>query len=155
LAQAHRLRAVPRPNLGRGGELRQLVGVPGALGVGHSLTFRTSPRRSASDRRVSVSRRCESAATWFAGITPFTASTALARATAAAQSDLLPSGAVTSTMGILVRTFAFSEYAAPTARFPARKSATIKLTHSPRFRFAPNGPIFAVGPLAAGLQSHA
>jgi hypothetical protein len=70
----------------------------------HSLTLRTSPGRSASDFRVSVSRRRERVATKFAGITPSTAATASAFATAATHSDLPPSGAVTSTMGILVRT---------------------------------------------------
>jgi hypothetical protein len=75
-----------------------------AFGLAHSLTFRTSPRRSTSEFRVSVSRRSVSSATWFAGITSFTAATARACSTAAIQSDLLPSGAVTCTMGILKRT---------------------------------------------------
>jgi hypothetical protein len=67
--------------------------------VVHSLTLRTSPGRSPSDLRLSVSRRPKSTATWFAGITIATAATALSGATAATQSDLLPSGAVTSTRG--------------------------------------------------------
>ena len=66
----------------------------------HNLSLRTSPGRSASDLRLSVNRCLESVATWFAGITAAAAFTALSRATAAAQSDLLPSGAVTSTTGI-------------------------------------------------------
>jgi hypothetical protein len=41
-----------------------------------------------------------SVATWFCEITFATAATALSGATAAAQSDLRPSGAVTATMGI-------------------------------------------------------
>src|SRR5260370_31468272 len=73
--------------------------------MGHSLTFLTSPRRSASDFRVIVNRCRVSAATKFAGITCFTAATALAFATAATQSDLRPSGAMTSTTGIFLRTF--------------------------------------------------
>jgi hypothetical protein len=68
--------------------------------MGHSLILRTSPGRRPSNLRLSVSRCLESVATWFAGITSATAATALCRATAATQSDLLPSGAVTSTMGI-------------------------------------------------------
>ena len=73
----------------------------------HSLTIRTSPRRSTSAFRVSVSRRSESVTMQFGeGLSLFsTASTASALATAATQSDLRPSGAVTSTMGILVRKF--------------------------------------------------
>lgn len=67
---------------------------------GHSLTLRTSPGRSSSDFRLSVSRYLVSVATWFAGISFATAATALSRATAASQSDLRPSGAVTTTMGI-------------------------------------------------------
>jgi hypothetical protein len=43
------------------GRTRGLVldgkGMKGALGVGHSVTFRTSPGRSISDFRVIVSRR--------------------------------------------------------------------------------------------------
>jgi hypothetical protein len=67
---------------------------------GHSLILRTSPGRRPSNLRLSVSRSLESLATWFAGITSAIAATALSRATAATQSDLLPSGAVTSTMGV-------------------------------------------------------
>jgi hypothetical protein len=74
-------------------------------GAGHSLSFRTSPGRSISDFRLIVSRCVVSAAAQSGGITCFTASTALAFATAATQSDLWPSGAMTSTTGILVRTF--------------------------------------------------
>jgi hypothetical protein len=73
--------------------------------MGHSLILRTSPRWSASDFRVIVTRRVVSLATWSVGITCLTASTALAFATAAIQSDFCPSGAMTSTIGILVRTF--------------------------------------------------
>src|SRR5258708_19216171 len=72
---------------------------------GHSMIFRTSPRRSTSDFRVIVSRWFVSVATKLDGITSFTAATALAFATAATQRDFWPSGAVTSTTGILVRTF--------------------------------------------------
>jgi hypothetical protein len=69
-------------------------------GAGSHRRLRTSPGRRPSNVRLSVSRCLESEATWFAGITSATAATALCRATAATQSDLLPSGAVTSTMGI-------------------------------------------------------
>jgi hypothetical protein len=62
-------------------------GMKGALGVGHSVTFRTSPGRSISAFRVIVSRRFVSVAQQFAGITCFTASTAFAFATAATQRD--------------------------------------------------------------------
>jgi hypothetical protein len=76
---------------------------------GHSRILRTSPGRSASDLRLSVSRNFVSVATWPAGITIATAATAFSGVAAAAQSDLLPSGAVTSTTGILVLTFAILE----------------------------------------------
>jgi hypothetical protein len=68
--------------------------------MGHSLTLRTSPGRSSSDFRLGVRRCLVSVATWFAGIIFATAATALSRATAASQSDLRPSGAVTTTMFI-------------------------------------------------------
>jgi hypothetical protein len=68
--------------------------------MGHSLILRTSPGRRPPNLRLSVSRCLESVATWFPGITSVTAATASSRATAAAQSDLLPSGAATSTMGM-------------------------------------------------------
>jgi hypothetical protein len=68
--------------------------------MGHSLILRTSPGRRPPNLGLSVSPCLESVATWFAGITSVTAATASSRATAAAQSDLLPSGAVTSTMGM-------------------------------------------------------
>jgi hypothetical protein len=70
----------------------------GAVRIGHSLTIRTSPGRSPF-LGLSVIRRLESVAIWFGGITAFTAAKASSCATAATQSDLLPSGAVTSTMG--------------------------------------------------------
>jgi hypothetical protein len=57
-----------------------------------------------------VSLNFVSVAVWPAGITIATAATACSGAAAAAQSDLLPSGAVTSTTGILVLTFASLEF---------------------------------------------
>jgi hypothetical protein len=92
-------RLLPRRNVDE--RLGELVGVAGAF-VGHSETFRTSPRRMPS---LSGSRCIESTATWSEGITFLTALTADLCATAAAQSDLLPSGAITSTTGIPIRTF--------------------------------------------------
>jgi hypothetical protein len=72
--------------------------------LGHSPILRTSPRRSSTDFRLIVSRCFVSTATWLGGITSFTAATALVIATTAIQRDLRPSGAMTSTTGILVRT---------------------------------------------------
>jgi hypothetical protein len=95
----HGARLLPRRYVDN--QLGELVRVSRAFG-GHSETFRTSPRRMPS---LSGSRCIESTATWSEGITFLTASTADLCATAAAQSDLLPSGAITSTMGIPIRTF--------------------------------------------------
>ena len=71
----------------------------------HSLNLRTSPGRNPY-LGLSVSCSFESVATWFAGITTCTAAKAASCGTAAAHSDLLPSGAVTSTTGILMWTLA-------------------------------------------------
>jgi hypothetical protein len=85
-----RQRRAAQPGLGRW-----------AVRIGHSLTLRTSPGRRPF-LGLSVSRRFESVATWFDGISSATAATASSCATAATQSDLLPSGAVTSTMGSFI-----------------------------------------------------
>src|SRR5258705_2210165 len=55
-------------------------------------------------------------------MTCFTAATALAFATAATRRDLLPSGAVTSTGGIPVRTFAIFGICAAARPFPATQT---------------------------------
>jgi hypothetical protein len=85
-----RQRRAAQPGLGRW-----------AVRIGHSLTLRTSPGRRPFFG-LSVSRRFESVATWFDGISCATAATASSCVTAATQSDLLPSGAVTSTMGSFI-----------------------------------------------------
>jgi hypothetical protein len=73
--------------------------VPGAFG-GHGSTFRTSPRRIPPNAGSTGSRRPENLAIWPDGTSFWTTTTAIFCPNAAAQIDLLPSGAITSTKGI-------------------------------------------------------
>ena len=104
------------------------------------MTLPTSPGRSPTDFRLSDSRRPKRIATWFAGITNATAATAFSGATAATQSDLVPSVAMTSTSGSPVLMLPIFGICVGNRPFPSLKLSHNQTDPMPKYKSGPTAP---------------